>query len=84
MPLLKERSVSADRGTGLNAISERGAYQRAQRRGLSLRKQRFGVGTRRHVQYWLVVPGTNNVVAGGDSGLSLENIATWLSSTVEL
>jgi hypothetical protein len=83
MPQLNGRSVSADRGIGLNAVSERGAYQRAQRRGLSLRKQRFGAGARGHVQYWLVVPGTNNVVAGGDSGLSLENIAVWLSSPVE-
>jgi len=68
----------------LNATSERGAYQRAQRRGLSLRKERSGAGGRRGVQYWLVVPGTNNVVAGGESGLSLENIVTWLSSSVEL
>jgi hypothetical protein len=35
------------------------------------------------VEYWLVVPGTSSIVAGGDNGLSLENIVTGLSSSVE-
>jgi hypothetical protein len=64
-------------------IGERGVSQRAQRRGLSLRKARSSASARRPVEYWLVVPGTSSIVAGGDNGLSLENIVTWLSSSVE-
>jgi hypothetical protein len=64
-------------------IGERGVSQRAQRRGLSLRKARSSASPGRPLDYWLVVPGTSNIVAGGDNGLSLENIVTWLSSSVE-
>jgi hypothetical protein len=64
-------------------IGECGVSQRAQRRGLSLRKARSSESARRPVEYWLVVPGTSSIVAGGDNGLSLENIVTWLSSWVE-
>jgi hypothetical protein len=64
-------------------VGERGVSQRAQRRGLSLRKARSSADARGPVGYWLVVPGTTSIVAGGDNGLSLENVVTWLSSSGE-
>jgi len=35
------------------------------------------------VHYWLVVPGANNVLVGGDNGLSLEGIVSWLSASTQ-
>jgi hypothetical protein len=59
---------------------ENGLRQRAQRRGLSLRKERSEARTR-PTMYWLVAPGIDTPVAGGDVGLPLDGIAAWLSSS---
>jgi hypothetical protein len=64
-------------------VSERAARQRAQRRGLSLRKLRAVAGPGAQTNYWLVA-GANSIVAGGDSGLTLDMIAAWLASSPEL
>ena len=45
-----------------------------------MRKTRTGTTTG-DSQYWLVVPGANNVVAGGDTGMSLAMVAEWLSES---
>lgn len=62
---------------------EHGVQQRAQRRGLSLRKVRAGTGGAHPMNYWLVVPGASNVLVGGDAGLPLEEIVAWLSSSTQ-
>ena len=61
---------------------ENGLRQRAQRRGLSLRKERSEAHTR-PTMYWLVVPGIDTPVAGGDAGLPLDDIAAWLSTSTQ-
>jgi hypothetical protein len=71
---------AANEGTPLRSPGEHGVSQRAHRRGLSLRKTRSSEGVSHCVQYWLVVPTTNNVLVGGDTGLSLEGIVSWLSA----
>jgi hypothetical protein len=55
---------------------ERAIRQRAQRLGLSLRKARLSAVQRR---YWLVTPDGNNIVAGDNSGLSLDEVSLWLA-----
>lgn len=58
-------------------IGARAILQRAQRRGLSLRKVRSS----QLDHYWLVAFESNAIVAGDDSGLSLEEIRRWLASS---
>jgi hypothetical protein len=61
-------------------LGERGVSQRAQRQGLSLRRSRVSARDTNNICYWLVALDTNDIVAGGDRGLSLHKIATWLGS----
>jgi len=74
---------SANDAIPLQRPGEHGVRQRAQRRGLSLRKIRSSAGASQCVHYWLVVPGANNVLVGGDNGLSLEGIVSWLSASTQ-
>lgn len=63
------------------SLRANGLRQRAQRRGLSLRRSgRGGNRTINSISYWLVASDVNAVVAGGDVGLSLEEVAAWLTS----
>jgi hypothetical protein len=61
-------------------LDERGVTQRAQRQGLSLRRPRASARDTNNICYWLVAVDTKDIVAGGDTGLSLHEIATWLGS----
>ena len=61
-------------------IGEHNVRQRAQRRGLSLRKTRSIKNGGHSTNYWLVSAPENNIIAGGDAGLSLEEIVALLST----
>jgi hypothetical protein len=63
---------------------EQSVRQRAQRRGLSLRKMRSTKGAAGSTPYWLVSAPENSIIAGGDTGLPLEEIAALLSMPLSI
>lgn len=67
--------------TDVDKVREHRLRRMAQRQGLALRRSRrrderaldYGV-------YWLWRPDTGRVVAGGERGVSLDQIEAWLTS----